>query len=69
MLNKFLTVGLLLLIPLTGCSPEDSNFIHWADKTESQIKRLENSNIKYELRNNEIWIKEKDLDKAVSCCS
>lgn len=38
-------------------------------RENNQIKRLDKSNFKYEIRAGEIWVREKDLDKVVACCS
>lgn len=67
-MKKLLTICFVLLITLSGCNTE-GNYIYWTDKTENQIKRLYKSNIKYEIRAGEIWVKENDLDKVVACCS
>ncbi|MDV2682899.1 membrane lipoprotein lipid attachment site-containing protein [Alkalihalophilus lindianensis] len=69
---------LFTLLVLAGCNveenPEDYTVIwgesHNADLHESAIKRLEDAKIKYRMdENNQMLIKEKDLNKAVMCCS
>ncbi|MCT8140244.1 hypothetical protein H1D32_22615 [Anaerobacillus sp. CMMVII] len=57
-----------LVIILSSCNTEE-NYIYWTDKTENQIQRLDHSNIKYEIREGEIWVREKDMDKVLACCT
>ncbi|WP_230501396.1 hypothetical protein [Sutcliffiella rhizosphaerae] len=57
---------------MVACKTEEisnENFVHWTEKTDNQLQRLDEARIKYEIRDMEIWINEKDLDKAVVCCS
>ncbi|AZB41092.1 hypothetical protein CEF21_01340 [Bacillus sp. FJAT-42376] len=61
----------ILLIPfivLTACSTGET-YTYWTDKTNNQIQRLNDANIKYEIKNGEIWVREKDMKKVVACCS
>lgn len=67
-MKKLLIVTTSLLFLLSACSAEDS-YMYWTVKTENQIQRLDEANIKYEIREGEIWIREKDMDKVVACCS
>lgn len=64
-------VIVLILITLSACSTGNSSdtFIHWTEKTDNQMERLDQSNIIYEIRHGEIWIREKDIRKVVACCS
>lgn len=66
-MKKLLTITFLLLIVLTGCSTEE--YIYWTEQTDNQIERLDGANIKYEIREEEIWVSEKDMRRVVACCS
>ena len=59
---------IVILIMLSACNKEE-NYTYWTGKTDNQIERLDKANIKYEIRDNEIWVKEKDMFKVVACCS
>lgn len=63
------------LVLLIGCSKEKSYRV-WVDATQgkktvdSAIERLNNAEIDFIIDdNNSILINEKDMDKAVMCCS
>jgi hypothetical protein len=53
---------------MSACSKE-VNYTYWTEKTDNQIQRLDEANIKYEIRKGEIWVKEEDMKKVVACCS
>lgn len=53
---------------LSGCNTEEK-YIYWTEKTDNQIQRLDDANIKYEIKAKEIWINENDMSKVVACCS
>ncbi len=61
---------------LVGCSQEKSYNV-WIDSStqtqdsiDSAIKRLTNANVDYIIDNNgSVLVNEKDMDKAVMCCS
>ncbi|MDS9471272.1 hypothetical protein [Sporosarcina pasteurii] len=61
-------VMILLLMILMGCQSQ-SEFIYWTDVTENQIQRLNDAKLKYEVRDGQVWIKESDMFKVVTCCS
>lgn len=68
---KKLTLSFCLLVVLAACNTEES-YTHWTDRTDrtdNQIQRLDEAGIKYEIREGEIWVRDKDLKKAVACCS
>ncbi|MBM7097596.1 hypothetical protein JSY36_17825 [Bacillus sp. H-16] len=50
-------------------SEEESRYVEWASHSESQIQRLQDAIIMFEVRDGTIWIKEKDVTKAVMCCT
>lgn len=57
-----------VLVLLAACNTKES-YIHWTDSTDNQIQRLDEAGIKYEIREGEIWVRDKDLKKAAACCS
>lgn len=59
---------LTLFIFLTGCS-EEKNYVYWTVTESSQIKRLEEAQIDFIIKNGEIWVNEEDMKKVVVCCS
>ncbi|MBT2680459.1 hypothetical protein J7E38_15720 [Bacillus sp. ISL-35] len=61
-------ITIFLLITLTACNAEEP-LTYWTDSTENQIQRLDEAKIKYEVRDGEIWVREKDLKKVAACCS
>jgi hypothetical protein len=67
-LKKKLALSFLIVITLTACNQNES-YTNWTDSTDNQTQRLDEAGIKYEIREGEIWIREKDLKKAVACCS
>jgi len=63
---------IIFTLLLTGCSPNQTGneeLISFGEKSNSLIKRLEEAKIDYEIQNNEVYIKEKDLSKATACCT
>ncbi|WP_226647238.1 hypothetical protein [Mesobacillus subterraneus] len=67
-LKKKLILSFSVLVLLAACNSEES-YTHWTDSTDNQIQRLDDAGIKYEIREGEIWVRDKDLKKAVACCS
>lgn len=65
---KKILLCLVLIILLVGCNG-DKHYVYWTDISESQLLRLDAANIQYMTRGEEIWIREKDLNKVVACCS
>lgn len=65
---KLLSCILVFLFTMSACSKEE-NFTYWTEKTDNQIQRIDKANIKYEIREAEIWVKEEDMKKVVACCS
>lgn len=63
-----ITFAIVTLITLSACSAGEID-TYWTDKTEDQLQRLDEANIKYEIREGEIWISEGDLFDVVACCS
>ncbi|MDX5475635.1 MAG: hypothetical protein LPK00_08850 [Bacillaceae bacterium] len=65
-----IVVYITIVLLLTACQQNESEkFTYWTDESSNQLQRLEKAKIKYEIRNEEIWINEKDLMKVVACCS
>ncbi|MBT2684726.1 hypothetical protein [Bacillus sp. ISL-37] len=67
-MRKKLALSFFIVITLTACTQNES-YTHWTDSTDNQTQRLDEARIKYEIREGEIWVREKDLKKAVACCS
>lgn len=67
-LKKKLILSFSVLVLLAACNTEES-YTDWTDSTDNQIQRLNDAGIKYEIREGEIWVRDKDLKKAVACCS
>ena len=61
-------IGLLIMISLTACNPNES-YSYWTERTDYQIKRMDEAKIEYEIRDGAIWVRDKDLKKAMACCS
>ncbi|QSS98671.1 hypothetical protein IMZ31_11175 [Pontibacillus sp. ALD_SL1] len=57
-----------ILITLSACSSAET-YTFWTEENFQQIQRLNEANIRYEIRNGEIWVSEGDMDKVVACCS
>ncbi|GGD15296.1 hypothetical protein [Pontibacillus salipaludis] len=64
----WLLILLITLITLAACSSTET-YTYWTEETDEQIQRLNEANIRYEIRNGEIWVGEGDMDKVVACCS
>lgn len=66
-------IGLLILCVafLQACSLDstESKMVEWGEYSQSQEKRLNENGIKFEVKNDFIYIDEKDVDKASNCCS
>lgn len=43
--------------------------VDWGAHSDLAVERLERNGIKYEVNNGIIYIQDKDLNKAQSCCS
>ena len=56
------------MISLTACNPNES-YSYWTERTDYQIKRMDEAKIEYEIRDGAIWVRDKDLKKAMACCS
>ncbi|WP_144480137.1 hypothetical protein [Cytobacillus oceanisediminis] len=56
---------IFLLITLASCNPDES-LTNWTDTTENQLPRLDEAKIKYEIRDAQIWVREKDLKKVMA---
>ncbi|KMY41479.1 hypothetical protein [Peribacillus loiseleuriae] len=67
-MKKIFGIAFILLISLSGCNTEE-DYIYWTEKTDNQIERLDGANINYEIREGEIWVREKDMDKVLACCT
>lgn len=67
-MKKIFAITLVLFITLSSCSTNET-YTYWTDKTDNQIQRLDKANIKYQIKDGEIWVREKDMDKVVACCS
>ncbi|WP_203334758.1 hypothetical protein [Planococcus beigongshangi] len=68
-MKRLLVTGFVSLTLLSGCNPSATYYIDWSDTSEDQIQRMDEANIKYDIRDGQIWIRERDLDKAAACCS
>ncbi len=64
---------LILAISLLQACKDDNEMIsydvNWGERSDSAIERLEENGIKYEVNDGIIYIQDKDLNKAQSCCS
>lgn len=56
---------------LQGCSANgsDQEFVEWGEYSTSQEERLKKNRIEFRVEDEKIYIKEKDIDKVVACCS
>jgi hypothetical protein len=61
-----LTLSFCLLLSLAACNKKE-RFTYWTDRTDNLIQRLNEAMIKYEIREGEIWVFNKDLEKVVAC--
>jgi hypothetical protein len=66
-----LVMGLLIaFMLLSACNTnDDAKYVPWAGESTSQIERLNEAGVDYKTQNGKIWIMEKDVKKAVQCCS
>ncbi|KGX91182.1 hypothetical protein N781_05385 [Pontibacillus halophilus JSM 076056 = DSM 19796] len=67
-MRKVLFVTFASLMACSACSGGDT-YTYWTDTTENQIQRLDEASINYEIRDDEIWVDEEEMDKVVACCS
>ncbi|WP_102261079.1 hypothetical protein [Mesobacillus jeotgali] len=67
-MKKKLALGFFIVITLTACNQKEP-YAYWTGRTDNQIQRLDEAGIKYEIREGEIWVREKDLKKVMACCS
>lgn len=70
-MKKMIVSLIISAIFLQGCSISntDSEMVEWGEYSESQEKRLKKNGIKFEVKNERIYIDEKDVNKASNCCS
>ena len=68
-MKRLLVISFVSLMLLSGCNPSATYYIDWSEATENQIQRLDEANIKYDVREGKIWIRETDLNEVVECCS
>jgi hypothetical protein len=47
----------------------DKSYVYWTTNTNNQIQRLEAADVEYEIREDEIWVREEDMEKVLACCS
>jgi ABC-type enterochelin transport system substrate-binding protein len=64
----FVTISLISFMLLSACNT-NAKYVPWAGESANQIERLNEAGIDYKTQKGEIWIKEKDVKKAVQCCS
>lgn len=69
-----LKLGVLILAIsfLQACKDDKESIndgVEWGEYSDSAVERLEGNKIKYEVNDGIIYIQEKDLNKAQSCCS
>lgn len=64
-------IGSILLITtlLASCGTHEDVYVNWTKESDSTTQRLNDANIHYEIRDGEIWIREKDMTDAVICCT
>ncbi|ARK32326.1 hypothetical protein BkAM31D_22080 [Halalkalibacter krulwichiae] len=67
MKTPLMLISLSLLL-LSSCQTEQ-HYVYWTDLSENQLERLDDANISYQVRNGEIWVKEKEMMRVVACCS
>ncbi|MCM3666988.1 hypothetical protein M3204_21535 [Mesobacillus subterraneus] len=56
-MKKKLTISFFVMITLAACNTKEAS-IYWTDRTDNQIQRLDDANVKYEIREGEIWVRE-----------
>lgn len=66
---KKATIIFLMLLSLSGCYAEKEKYMYWAEESDSMIKRLNDAEIEYQIKDGEIWMTEGESYKAVQCCS
>ncbi|MFN3366737.1 MAG: hypothetical protein ACK411_10140 [Exiguobacterium mexicanum] len=68
---KKTVVALIMSVSLLqGCSSDsEPEMIQWGEYTTSQESRLTKNGIKFEVKNDYIYIDQKDVKKASSCCT
>jgi len=69
-----LKFGVLILATslLQACKDDNETIsydVDWGEHSDSAVERLVENGIKYEVNNGTIYIQDKDLNKAQSCCS
>lgn len=67
-MKRFLIVSVLLMI-LSGCNNSADFYINWTEVTDNQTKCLDKAKIKYEVREDMIWVRERDMNKIAASCS
>ncbi|MCD5324249.1 hypothetical protein LQ226_10840 [Pontibacillus sp. HN14] len=67
-MKKIALTGCALLLTLTACN-QKVTYTYWTDKTDNQLERLEEADIDFEIRGDEIWVDEEEMDQVVACCS
>ncbi|WP_214891744.1 hypothetical protein [Exiguobacterium sp. s142] len=70
-MKKMLVVLLSAILFLQGCSTNESDqeLVEWGEYSTSQEERLKKNRIDFKVEDDTIYIEEKDLNKAVACCS
>ena len=70
-MKKMISALIISMVFLQGCSLGDSEseMVEWGEYSESQVMRLKDNGIKFEVKNERIYIDEQDLNKASSCCT
>ena len=72
-----LMMSLSIIVVITGCNSLEKSYKVWVEPStsgqetiDSAIKRLSDANVDFIIDDNgRVLINEKDLDKAVMCCS
>ena len=67
-LMKLIFLTLVLFFLLSGCNAEEE-YTYWTEKTDNQIQLLDEAIINYEIREGEIWIRDRDFSRILICCS
>ena len=64
-----LIISVVSLMLLSGCNNSADYYINWTEAKDEQIQCLDDANIKYEIREEVIWVRERDLHKIDANCS
>lgn len=55
---------------LSACQKEENRkYVHWGEITENDKKRLTENGIDFKVKNENLYIPEDQMKKAVACCT